>query len=177
MVDCCCSGEAEREGGKCSECGALGRPVSITTVKHMVQPEFLSLVNKPGFRFCPAAGCDVVYFHRDGDRLSKGDLRVRVGLKETEDPVPICYCFGFTEAMVRSEIQRTGACTVQERIAAEVKAKHCACEVRNPQGACCLGNVKEVVKRCLKAEEAARSAVLGEASCACVVEGPVISNQ
>jgi Zinc binding domain len=160
MEDCCCSGEAEGTPGKCAACGALGRPVSITTLKHMVQPEFLSLVNKPGFCFCPAAGCDVVYFHPDGERLRKRDLRVRVGLKETEDPVPICYCFGFTEAMVRSEIERTGACTIPERISAEVKARHCACEVRNPQGSCCLGNVKAVVRRHMKAAGAGRPVVI-----------------
>ena len=149
MEDCCCSGESDGAAGKCCACGALGRGVSIATLKHMVQPEFLSLVDKPGFCFCPTVGCDVVYFHPDGDRLRKRDLRVRVGLKETEDPVPICYCFGFTQAMVRSEIERTGTCTIPERIAAEVKAGHCACEVRNPQGSCCLGNVNAVVKRML----------------------------
>lgn len=155
MEDCCCRGEAEGRGGKCSGCGASGRAVSTTTLKHMVQPGFLSLVDKPGFCFCPAAGCDVVYFHPDGERLRKRDLRVRVGLKETKDPVPICYCFGFTEAMVRSEMERTGACTIPEKIAAEMKARHCACEVRNPQGLCCLKDVREVVRRHVKAAEAA----------------------
>ena len=160
MEDCCCSGEADGTTGRCSSCGALGRPVSITTLKHMVQPEFLSLMDKSGFCFCPTVACDVVYFHPDGDRLRKGDVRVRVGLKETEAPAPLCYCFGFTEAMVRSEIERTGACTIPERIAAEVKARHCACEVRNPEGSCCLGNLNAVVRRHLKAAEAARSVVI-----------------
>lgn len=129
----------------------IGRPVSTTTLKHMVKPEFLSLVDKRGFLFCPAAECDVVYFHPDGVRLRKEDVRVRVGLKETEDPVPICYCFGFTEAMVQSEVETSGACTIPGRISAEVKARRCACEVRNPQGSCCLGNVNAVVKREMKA--------------------------
>ena len=159
MEDCCCGGEAKGAAGKCSGCGSQGKPVSITTLKHMVKPEFLSLVDKAGFRFCPAAGCDVVYFHPDGEELRKGDLRVRVGMKETEDPVPICYCFGFTEAMVRREIEKTGACTIPERIAAEMKARHCACEVRNPQGLCCLRDVKEVVRRHIEAAEAARSVI------------------
>jgi len=115
----------------------------------MVKPEFLSLVDKPGFRFCRTATCNVVYFHADGDRLEKKDVRVRVGLKESEDPVPICYCFGFTEAMVMEEIRETGRCTIAERITAEIKAGHCACEIRNPQGSCCLGNVNAAIKRLL----------------------------
>ena len=83
----------------------------------------------------------MVYFHPDGEQqLKKGDVRVRVGLKESEDPMPICYCFGFTEAMAREEIRATGKCTIPRRIAAEIKAGNCACEIRNPQGSCCLGN-------------------------------------
>ena len=116
----------------------------------MVQPEFLETVTKPGFHFCRSTGCDVVYFHPDGDCLRKPDVRVRVGMKETEDPVPLCYCFGFTEAMAREEIRATGRCTIPQRISAEVKAGNCACEIRNPQGSCCLGNVSAAVKKALR---------------------------
>jgi hypothetical protein len=113
----------------------------------MVRPDFLELVNKTGFMFCRAADCGTVYFHADGEMLKKTDLRVRVGLKEKFDPVPVCYCFGFTERMLLEEIQASGHTTIPERIAAEIKAEHCACEVRNPQGVCCLGNVKAAEKR------------------------------
>jgi len=119
----------------------------------MVNPEFLNLVDKPGFRFCRTATCKVVYFHADGDRLEKKDVRLRVGLKESEDPVPICYCFGFTKAMVGKEIRETGRCAIPERIAAEIKAGRCACEIRNPQGSCCLGNVSIAVKKAMKATQ------------------------
>jgi len=150
MEECCCSGEAQRVSEKCPECGAVGKAVSTLTLKQMVKPEFLSLVDKPGFRFCRTATCQVVYFHSDGDRLEKRDVWVRVGLKESEDPVPICYCFGFTEAMVGEEIAETGRSGIPELITAEIKARHCACEIRNPQGSCCLGNVAAVVKRILE---------------------------
>lgn len=117
----------------------------------MVQPWHLELVNKPGFLFCRSKDCDVVYFQPDGDCLRKSDVRGRVGLKETENPVPICYCFGFTEAMVVEEIRNTGKCTIPQRNTAEVKAGNCACEIRNPQGSCCLGNVTAAVKQATKA--------------------------
>ena len=120
------------------------------TLKQMVQPQHLELASKPGFLFCRTADCDVVYFHPDGDCLRKPDVRVRVGLKETEDPVPVCYCFGFTEAMAVEEIRATGKCSIPRRITAEVKAGNCACEIRNPQGSCCLGNVNAAVKRVMR---------------------------
>ncbi len=134
---------------KCPECGADGQSVHTVTLKHMVKPEFLEAVTKPGFLFCRSPKCDVVYFHPDGERLTKADIRVRVGLKEAADPVPICYCFGFTEAMAREEIELSGKCTIPDRIAAEMKLERCACEVRNPQGSCCFSNVTAAVKKLL----------------------------
>jgi hypothetical protein len=145
MEDCCCCGEAAGEDAKCPVCGAVGKPVARQTVKHMVKPEFLDLAGKAGFRFCSTGTCEAVYFHPEGERLEKKDVRVRVGLKERAEPVALCYCFGFTEEMVREEIHKTGRCTIPERIAAEIKAGHCACEARNPQGSCCLGNVRGCV--------------------------------
>jgi hypothetical protein len=34
-----------------------------------------------------------------------------------------------------------------ERVTAGVQADQCACDIRNPQGSCCLGNVRAVVQR------------------------------
>jgi hypothetical protein len=132
---------------RCPNCDEPGRPVGVLTLKHMMRPKFLEVVNKPGFLFCGTAACPLVYFHPDGETLDKSDLRVRVGLKETLDPIPVCYCFGFTERMLLEEIRANGHSTIPERIAAEIRAEHCACEVRNPQGSCCLGNVKAAERR------------------------------
>lgn len=78
---------------------------------------------------------------------------MRVGLKETEDPVPLCYCFGVTERMIREEIQRTDRSSVSARIRAEVKAGNCRCEVENPSGRCCLREVVLAEKRAAKERE------------------------
>lgn len=40
----------------------------------------------------------------------------------------------------RAEIQK-GDSTAQQIIMQEVKAGRCACEVKNPAGTCCLGDV------------------------------------
>ncbi len=134
----------------CPECGKPGKPVETKTLKQMVQPWHLERANKPGFLFCRSAHCPIVYFHPDGGCFRKPDVRVRVGLKETEAPVSICYCFGFTEAMAVGEIRATGKCSIPQRIAAEIKAGNCACENRNPQGTCCLGDITAVVKKAMK---------------------------
>jgi hypothetical protein len=113
----------------------------------MVRPQFLDSVGKPGFFFCPTRQCSVVYHHPEGQLLRKSDLRLRVGLKESEDPIPLCYCFGFTEAMLAQDLKADGSSSIPRRIAAELKAGNCTCEMHNPQGVCCLANVNEALKR------------------------------
>jgi hypothetical protein len=70
---------------------------------------------------------------------------VPVFQKEPAGKRTVCYCFDVTEPDVRREIHETGNSTAAERITDLVKAERCACEVRNPQGVCCLGNVTTVV--------------------------------
>lgn len=82
--------------------------------------------------------------------MTKNNVRRPVTQKDAEH-APVCYCFGFTPEMVRAEIAASGKSTVVERIATEMKADLCACEIRNPQGSCCLGNVKAAVKAALAA--------------------------
>jgi Zinc binding domain len=119
----------------------------------MLKPSLLDRVNEGSWRFCPGAGCRVVYSAEDGDVVfTTDDLRARVGSKEHEDPIPLCYCFGFDEADVREEIARTGGSAIPQKISAMVKQGLCACETRNPSGACCLGEVTKTVMRLMRAD-------------------------
>jgi len=112
----------------------------------MLSPEVAAPLLADERWFCPAPDCDVLYYGADGRLVEKSAAKVRVGIKETEDPVPLCYCFGFTLADVRREIAETGACTVPARISAAMRETGCQCEVKNPSGSCCLGEVNKVVK-------------------------------
>lgn len=155
MSDCCSTESSHAVAAKpaagtkanCPRCDQSGQPVALQTLKHQVKPEHLETVETGSFNFCRTATCDAVYFNDSGIVLTKTDVRQRIGLKETQDPVPICYCFGFTEAIAVEEIRATGKCTIPQRITAEIKAGNCACEIRNPQGSCCLGNVTAAVKK------------------------------
>ena len=48
--------------------------------------------------------------------------------------------------MIRAEIDAKGKSEAVQQITELVKAEKCFCEVTNPQGSCCLGNVSKVVK-------------------------------
>ncbi len=150
MDDCCRNLPPEpeqKQPERCHFCNQRGKPVARETVDALVKPEFRDTVNGRTYAFCESPTCPVVYYAADGFHVLKPQLRVRVGLKETEDPIPVCYCFNVTERMIREEIASTGRSTASARIRAEVKARNCRCEVENPSGRCCLGEVVAAEKR------------------------------
>ena len=99
------------------------------------------------YRFCADASCDVVYFDGAGETFTTADLRVPVWQKQASGARTICYCFGENETDIKAEIARTGRSKAEARVRAHIQAGRCACEVRNPKGACCLGDVMQAVKR------------------------------
>jgi Zinc binding domain len=150
----CCSINAKTETAPaamtCPVSGARSKHVDALTVKSLVRQLPFGMPNTE-YYFCEAADCDVVYFPFDAKApmFRRADLLVRVGSKETENPIPVCYCFGFTRKDIQKEITETGHSTVANRISAEVNAGNCACEVKNPSGKCCLGDVTRVTQECL----------------------------
>ena len=146
--DTCCEAPKPAAEGKppCPRCGTVGRPVPDVTLQAILSPEVAAPLLAAERWFCATPSCDVLYYAADGRLVEKGSAKIRVGIKETEDPVPLCYCFGFTLADVRREIAETGKCTVPARIAAAMRESGCQCEVKNPSGSCCLGDVNKVVK-------------------------------
>lgn len=65
--------------------------------------------------------------------------------KEPEGDRTVCYRFAVSEAVIREEIEAAETRAPASRIRALVQAGRCACEVRNPQGSCCLGEVFALV--------------------------------
>lgn len=132
----------------CPRCGRKGKSVRNVTLEHLLREPDARLLSGGPFFFCPTPDCAVVYFSADGGPLfEKPDLKVRVGVKETEDPISVCYCFGHTQASVWEEIERTGRSTVVESIKLAVQEGRCECEIKNPSGRCCLGEVTRAVQQ------------------------------
>jgi hypothetical protein len=154
MDNCCRNPPPEpeqKQPERCHFCNQRGKLVARETVEALTKPEFREAVNGGAYAFCETPTCPVVYYAADGFHVLKPQLRVRVGLKETEDPIPVCYCFNVTERMIREEVAQSGRSTASARIRAEVKSGNCRCEVENPSGRCCLGEVTAAEKRALRA--------------------------
>jgi hypothetical protein len=99
--------------------------VDILTVKSLVRKLPMGMPDTQ-YYFCDTSDCEVVYFALDAEapRFRREDLMVDIW----------------------EEIRGTGISTVAERIAAEVEAGRCACEVKNPSGKCCLGEVTRAAR-------------------------------
>lgn len=154
MSNCCSIGEksAAAKVMACPANGARSKQVDMLTVRSLVRHLPLRMPSTQ-YYFCEAGDCDVVYFALDPQApiFRRDDLWVRVGAKEESDPIPVCYCFGFTRKDIENEIAETGRSTVAERISAEVSRGNCACEVKNPSGKCCLGNVTRIIRDHIRA--------------------------
>jgi len=102
------------------------------------QPE----TGSTGWRFCASPDCDTVYFSEEGDEsFVRSDLKVPVGIKAAGGDRPLCYCFGHSVASIKEELVAMGKSTALADVRAKMKAPGCRCEIKNPSGSCCLGNL------------------------------------
>jgi hypothetical protein len=136
-----------RETNECPTCRQRGRPVPGQTVKAMLAVT-LRQVRDTEYFFCRTPDCPVVYFSADGTQtFSTDEVRERVFQKEPDaDAVFVCYCFQHTVGDVSAATPELRD-EILDDINVGISAGQCACDLRNPQGACCLGNVRQVMKQ------------------------------
>lgn len=134
--------------GVCPSCGNPGKAVGLLTVKAMLAVPLTEL-RATRYRFCKTPECPTVYYGLDAEHLIGEDLLLeRVHQKHPgEGDVFACYCFQHTPDSIKAELASTGRSTTVASITAGIQAGQCACEIRNPQGSCCLGNVRAAVAR------------------------------
>ena len=122
----------------CPSCARPGLAVDRITLKALLNADGLRRGVPAQPRYCGNKDCPTVYF--EGDVIfTESELTVPVYAKHPNDPaMPVCYCFGVVAGAI-SNGER--ARELRESIAREVRAKHCACEVKNPKGGCCLGDL------------------------------------
>ena len=132
----------------CPTCGKKGHLVDGATVKSMLAVS-LRYIQDTSYRFCATPECEVIYYSNDSNSIfTRHQVRERVYQKEAEvDDVLLCYCFRHTTGDIRRQFEQSAQKTLIEDIEAGIQAGQCACDWRNPQGKCCLGNVLQYIKR------------------------------
>ena len=147
-MNACCAIQHDGAPPVCPMNGQTCKPVGRVTLESLLKSEALESLSRQPYYFCDAPDCDTVYVSALADHLIvKDQLKVRVGIKETEDPVPLCYCFDFDRKAVRDDIRSKGTTEIPRIITRRVKAGECRCEETNPSGTCCLGNVYRAVNQ------------------------------
>lgn len=132
---------------KCPVCGTSGHVVDGATVKSMLAVS-LRHVQNITYRFCTNEDCDVVYYSDDAQTFTTHEVRERVYQKEPEaQDVLICYCFQHTIGDLHKQFIESNHIAIIDDINTGIQAGQCACDWRNPQGNCCLGNVRQYVKK------------------------------
>ncbi len=151
---CCAIPETNTSGTDiCPTCGQKGKPVGAETINALVRPELRPDSGFPGGYYCPNPQDATLYFF-DGAQvpISKEDVLVRVGFKESGAPQMVCYCFEHTKDAIQEDWAH-GESRIEARIREKVAAGSCSCEVKNPKGKCCLGDVRAAYKELEAAEE------------------------
>jgi hypothetical protein len=128
-------------------CGGKGKAVKPVTIQSLLTENAKANISSvEGFRFCTTPSCEVAYFRSEtGEQFLRRDVRVRIGLKETKSPRPICYCFDHTVEDIAAEVVATGSSSIADAITEKCRQGLDRCPETNPQGSCCLGNVRKVV--------------------------------
>lgn len=135
-------------GEECPACESQGRPVKAITIESLVTKEARARVgSSEGFRFCSEGSCDVVYFNvKSIAPIMRSEVLARIGQKEDAPSRPICYCFEHTAEEIEAEVSVTGTSKIADDITDKCREGLQRCEQTNPQGSCCLGNVRQAVK-------------------------------
>jgi len=136
----------------CPVSGTLSRKVQRRTLEHLLKPERVGSIANVQYYYCADPNCNVVYFSsHDVPNFTIDDVSIKVLPKDKGDDVNVCYCFDWTRGRIKDEIARTGKSTASTQIAREVKAGNCSCDIKNPKGECCMGDVNSFVKEVLHA--------------------------
>lgn len=148
MPDACCAPpellQSDPSRLRCPSCEQHGRSISLLTVQTQVALSLRALA-RTGYCFCPTVGCPVVYFASGAPLLAHQQLRERVFQKTPASDTLVYYCFRYSVAAIKGSNSTERAAILAE-IVAGTQQGQCACGLCNPQGRCCLGNVRELLR-------------------------------
>jgi hypothetical protein len=148
VPDACCTPselpQSDSSHSRCPSCERHGRSVSLRTVQAQVSLSLRALA-ADRYAFCATVDCPVVYFAAGTEPITHQQLRERVFQKAPAGDTLVCYCFRHTVAALEASDAGERAAILADIIAG-TREGQCACELRNPQGRCCLGNVRELLR-------------------------------
>jgi hypothetical protein len=150
-MECCSTNKStiqqkEVFNNACISCKKISQKIQYKTILMMLKYQQIKTAKIDEYFYCTNPNCDVVYFSNQYRLVFyKEDIRIRIGIKETEEPKTVCYCFDITKKQITDELKLTGKSSITNFITEKIQNKLCACNIKNPSGKCCLGKIKELV--------------------------------
>lgn len=133
----------KKDARDCPRCGKRGSSVERLTVAALTTG---IVPANQRYWLCRRRDCEAVYFGEDATVITAADMTVAPGFKSKATDALVCYCFQHRRGDLEAELAAGGETTISDRISAEVRKGNCACEVRNPSGKCCLGEVQRATE-------------------------------
>ena len=146
VSECCCPEPIVATRATCPSCRQAAAGVEPITVEALLTAEALARLNLARFYFCSSEACDTVYFSDAGQVFRIADMTVQVWHKHAAGDRTFCYCFSESETAMRSELARSGRIAAIERVRHHIAKGRCACDIRNPRGVCCLGDLSRAAE-------------------------------
>ena len=123
--------EAEPAAPPCPQCGAVGPEVPRRTVVAVTRTP---LPRQQTLRLCRTPACELIYYAEPGAWIEATALSLRPVFKGGD---VVCFCF-----LHRADADGQLCAGVVEAITDRVRARDCSCDLRNPSGKCCLGELR-----------------------------------
>lgn len=139
MSSCCSTADADAQ--PCPKCGHVGPIVGAAPVR----PHLAEAVDGD-WQYCANTQCQVIY-HLAEVTVDADSVITQVGLKATDQPTPVCFCFAHTADALGADLaDHDGVSESKAEIKAAVADSQCACKHLNPSGKCCLADVHRTLK-------------------------------
>ncbi len=123
---------------RCPICGSNGNKIKNDTMIHHVKD--ISKMGDRGYSFCPNSECDVVYFHNK-ETFTTNMINKEIGLKKNSSPKGIiCYCYNYPLSELYDE-------AIIAKIKIRIENYGSRCDIRNPNGRCCLKEIRCMQKK------------------------------
>lgn len=123
------------------------RKVQKRTLQHLLKDDKVISIQNVQYYYCADPKCNVVYFSNENvPYFSVEDVNVKIFAKHTDDDTNVCYCFNWTRGRIKEQMNQSGTSTSSIEIAKEVKNGTCSCDIKNPKGECCLGDINSFIK-------------------------------
>jgi len=146
----CCSSPKENSNTNTiiyPSCKNKAKNIQLMTINSMLKPSVLESINAmEKYHFRSTKNCKVVYFDTSNKEYTLSDIKISVHQKDDSLSTPVCYCFNWTKEKIKQNVENKLTPNPLEHIRENIKENRCGCEVNNPQGSCCLGNVKKFIK-------------------------------